>query len=46
MILIERPCCTALLAIDLPIPDSLRCDECATTWDVVDAVADESLLAA
>ena len=52
MILIERPCCTAPMgctapmAIDLPIPDSLRCDDCATTWDVVDAVAEESLLAA
>ena len=46
MILIERPCCTAPMAIELPIPDSLRCDDCATTWDVVDAVAEEALLAA
>lgn len=46
MILIEHPCCAALMTIDLPIPDSLRCDDCATIWDVVDAVAEEALLAA
>ncbi|MEO8469575.1 MAG: hypothetical protein ABI573_07920 [Chloroflexota bacterium] len=46
MILIERPCCDTPMAIDLPMPDVLRCDDCATTWDVVDALAEEALLAA
>ena len=46
MIIIERPCCDSPMAVDLPIPDSLRCEECATTWDVADAAPVETRLAA
>ena len=46
MILIERPCCGTPMAIELPIPDSLQCDECATTWEVTDDSPAEARLAA
>ena len=46
MILIERPCCETPMAIELPIPDSLRCEDCATTWNVADAAPLEARLAA
>lgn len=46
MINIERPCCDTPMAIDMPMPEVLRCDDCSTTWDVGDAVADKALIAA
>jgi hypothetical protein len=36
MITIERPCCDQPLAVEMPLPDALRCDECAVTWIVTD----------
>lgn len=46
MILIDRPCCDTPMAIEMPIPDTLRCDDCATTWDVADDAPAEARLAA
>lgn len=36
MITIERPCCDQPLSVESPVPDALRCDECAVTWLVTD----------
>jgi hypothetical protein len=36
MITVERPCCDQPLAVEMPLPDALRCDECAVTWIVTD----------
>jgi hypothetical protein len=36
MITIERPCCDKPLTVELPLPDALRCDECAVSWIVTD----------
>ena len=41
MILIDRPCCEAPMVIEMPIPDLIRCEDCATTWDVADDVPTE-----
>ncbi len=46
MILIDRPCCETPMAIELPIPDSLWCEDCAVTWAVADASVAEAALAA
>ena len=46
MILIDRPCCDTPMATEMPLPDTLRCEDCATTWDVRDAAPAEVLLAA
>ncbi|MES2210759.1 MAG: hypothetical protein V4515_11335 [Chloroflexota bacterium] len=46
MILIERPCCDTPQTVDLPIPDQLRCLDCAVIWDVVDPAPVEARLAA
>jgi hypothetical protein len=36
MITIERPCCDQPLAVEMPLPDAHRCDECAVSWIVTD----------
>ena len=36
MITIERPCCEQPLAVEMPLPDAFRCDECAVSWIVTD----------
>jgi hypothetical protein len=36
MITIERPCCDQPLAVEMPLPDALHCDECAVSWIVTD----------
>jgi len=36
MITIERPCCDQPLAVEMPLSDALRCDECAVSWTVTD----------
>jgi hypothetical protein len=36
MITIERPCCDRPLAVEMPLPDALRCVECAVSWSVTD----------
>lgn len=46
MILIDCPCCEAKLITSLPVPATLRCDECAVIVDVTDAAAHEVALAA
>jgi hypothetical protein len=37
MILIDCPACDAPVATSLPLPDAIRCDDCAVTWEVTDA---------
>ena len=37
MVNIERPCCDQPLAVDVPLPEALHCDECAVTWTVSDS---------
>jgi len=37
MILIDCPACEAPVATSLPLPDALRCDDCAATWELADA---------
>ena len=36
MITIERPCCDQPLSVESPVPDALRCDECAVSWTLTD----------
>lgn len=36
MVTIERPCCDTSLAVELPLPDALRCGECDIGWTVSD----------
>ncbi|MCI0581510.1 MAG: hypothetical protein L0227_01220 [Chloroflexi bacterium] len=36
MITIEAPCCDQPLTVEIPLPDALRCDECAVTWVLAD----------
>lgn len=36
MVNIDRPCCDAPLTVELPLPDALRCDECAVAWTLAD----------
>jgi len=36
MVTIERPCCDQPLTVETPLPDALRCDECAVAWAVTD----------
>jgi len=36
MITIERPCCDQPLSVEFPLPDELRCDDCAVSWTVAD----------
>jgi hypothetical protein len=43
MINLERPCCDAPLATELPLPDELFCDECAVSWVVTDAESRSAL---
>ena len=49
MITIERPCCDQPLAVEMPLPDALRCDECAVSWVVTEprpaSVVDTALAA-
>ena len=46
MINIECPACEAHLVTNLPLPDALRCDDCAVTWDLTDAEPQVTELAA
>ena len=36
MILIERPCCDELLAVDDSLETTLRCEACAVEWSIAD----------
>jgi hypothetical protein len=36
MVIIERPCCDAPLAVELPLADTLRCADCSVTWAVAE----------
>jgi hypothetical protein len=36
MILIEPPCCDEPMAIDSPMPTTLRCEACSVAWSIVD----------
>jgi hypothetical protein len=36
MITLEAPCCDRPLLVEVPLPDALRCDECAVSWTVTD----------
>jgi hypothetical protein len=36
MITIEAPCCDQLLSVEAPMPDAIRCDDCAVIWAVAD----------
>ena len=38
MILIDCPACDAPVATSLPLPDAVRCDDCAVVWEVTDPV--------
>jgi hypothetical protein len=46
MITIERPCCDRPLAVEMPLPDALRCEECAVSWIVTDPEPPSVALAA
>ena len=46
MILIDRPCCATPLPVELPMPDTLRCDACAVEWTIEDPTPLELSLAA
>ena len=39
MVIIERPCCDTPLAVELPLVDALRCEDCAVSWTVADPEA-------
>ena len=41
MILIDCPSCEASMATSMPIPDAVRCEDCAVVWDVTDPDLDE-----
>jgi len=36
MVIVERPCCEAPLAVELPLAGALYCEECAVAWTVGD----------
>ncbi|MEO7663486.1 MAG: hypothetical protein ABIV26_00035 [Candidatus Limnocylindrales bacterium] len=38
MVNLERPCCDSPLIVELPLQASLRCDDCAVEWSIVDPV--------
>jgi hypothetical protein len=46
MVTTERPCCDQPLTVEMPLPESLRCDDCAVTWSVTDPEAEALALAA
>ncbi len=46
MVTIERPCCDIPLAVELPLPDTAHCDECAVSWTITDPEPERSVLAA
>lgn len=46
MIHINRPCCDAPLVTEMPLPDTLRCEDCATSWTVTDPEPEDAQLAA
>ena len=39
MVIIDRPCCDAPLAVELPLADVLRCEDCSVTWAVAEPEA-------
>lgn len=46
MIHIDRPCCDTPLATSLPLPDTLRCEDCSVTWTTTDPEPESVHLAA
>jgi hypothetical protein len=46
MIHIEPPCCDEPLAIDGPLPATLRCEACSVAWSIVDPEPEPAALAA
>jgi hypothetical protein len=46
MINTERPCCDTPLIVELPLPDTLRCDDCGVSWTVADPEPQPAALAA
>mgnify|MGYP001578288760 CR=1 FL=1 len=46
MIHINQPCCDAILATEMPLPDTLRCEDCAVTWTIADPEPEGAQLAA
>ena len=46
MIHTNRPCCDTLLATEMPLPDTLRCEDCAVTWTITDPEPEGVQLAA
>jgi hypothetical protein len=42
MVNIERPCCDTPLAVELPLPDAIRCDECAVSWSIADPATESA----
>ena len=46
MVTTERPCCDQPLAVELPLPDHLTCDDCSVSWTVTDPEPERIALAA
>jgi hypothetical protein len=46
MVHTDRPCCDAPLVTEMPLPDTLRCEDCAVTWTITDPEPDRAQLAA
>lgn len=42
MVNLERPCCESPFLVELPLPASLRCDDCAVSWTVADPDPDRA----
>ena len=36
MITFDAPCCDQPLVVETPLPEALRCDSCAVTWQRAD----------
>jgi hypothetical protein len=44
MVIVERPCCEAPLAVELPLADALYCEECSVAWTVAEPDAAPAVL--